>query len=167
MEGAPPTTALVPVAAGTEAAPLAPAAPGVLSFIPVDDTAQKKSLRKHFTTLRQVVEVKEMELDALCASHGLGASLGCLLIKNGSRSQRVPFIEVDPPFDITKMYDGKHPLMNRRLRCDRMHNQAAEKSRNSSGHCSQSATYQRPRSSNKGGPTPAAPALLLKNAFVC
>ena len=75
MEGAPATTALVPVAAGTEAAPLAPAAPGVLSSMPVDDTAQKKSLRKHFTTLRQVVEVKEMELDALCASNGLGACL--------------------------------------------------------------------------------------------
>ena len=75
MEGVP-ATALVPVAAGNEAAPLASAAPGVVSSTPpVDDTEQKKTLRKHFTTLRQVVEVKEMELDALCASHGLGACL--------------------------------------------------------------------------------------------
>ena len=70
-----PATALVPVAAGNEAAPSASAAPGVVSSVPVDDTAQKKALEKHFTTLRHVVEVEEMELDTLCASSGLGACL--------------------------------------------------------------------------------------------
>ena len=39
------------------------------------DAAETKELQKHFTTLRRVVEVKEMGLGDLCATHGLGACL--------------------------------------------------------------------------------------------
>ena len=74
MEGAP-ATALVPARAANEAVPLASPTRGVVSSIPVEDTAEKKSRDKHFTTLRRVVEVKEMELGDLCETHGLGACL--------------------------------------------------------------------------------------------
>ena len=74
MEGAP-ATALVPVAGANEAMPLAPPTLGVVSSIPVEDAAEKKSRDKHFTTLRKVVEIKEMELGDLCETHGLGACL--------------------------------------------------------------------------------------------
>ena len=74
MEGAP-ATALVSARAANEAMPLAPPTPGVVSSIPVEDTAERKSRDKHFTTLRRVVEVKEMELGDLCETHGLGACL--------------------------------------------------------------------------------------------
>ena len=74
MEGAP-ATALVPVGPANEAMPLAPPTLGVVSSIPAEDAAEKKSRDKHFTTLRKVVEIKEMELGDLCESHGLGACL--------------------------------------------------------------------------------------------
>ena len=74
MEGAP-ATALVPVGPANEAMPLAPPTLGVVSSIPAEDAAEKKSRDKHFTTLRKVVEMKEMELGDLCESHGLGACL--------------------------------------------------------------------------------------------
>jgi hypothetical protein len=74
MEGAP-ATALVPVRANNEAAPLASTTPGVVSSTPVEDAAKKKARDKHSTTLRRVVEVKEMELGDLCETHGLGACL--------------------------------------------------------------------------------------------
>ena len=74
MEGAP-ATALVPVGPANEAMPLAPPTLGVVSSIPAEDAAEKKSRDKHFTTLRKVVEIKEMELGDLCESYGLGACL--------------------------------------------------------------------------------------------
>ena len=74
MEGAP-ATALVPVGPANEAMPLAPPTLGVVSSIPVEDAAEKKSRDKHFTTLRRVVEMEEMELGDLCETHGLGACL--------------------------------------------------------------------------------------------
>jgi hypothetical protein len=57
---------------------------------------------------------------------------------------------VELPFDPDTMTDDHNwPKLTQRLRCDRMHGQDFERTRNVDGHCSQSAA-KRPKCGNKG-----------------
>jgi hypothetical protein len=89
--------------------------------------------------------------DAFVAVQACAASIGCLLVKNGClSSQRMPSKWVELPFDPDTMTDDHNwPKLTQRLRCDRMHGQDFERTRNVDGHCSQSAA-KRPKCGNKG-----------------